>query len=130
VTTSRFPYAIDRTFAAPLRAFGVTSRTAVVVLDDVGLTAHFGLFRTRTRWENVREASVTGPYRWYRAIGPRLSLSDRGVTYGSTADGGVCIAFHRPVAGLFGPARVHPNLTVTVADRDGLVAAITTRLSD
>jgi hypothetical protein len=124
VTVRRFPFAIDDRAALPLRVFGVREATAEVVLDEVGLTARFGRFRVRTPWDNVRDASVSGPFRWYRAIGPRLSLSDRGVTFGSTATAGTCIRFHEPVAALFGHRRVHPGLTVTVRDSEGLAVAI------
>jgi hypothetical protein len=111
-----------------LRLAGVHDGTAEVVLDDVGVTARFGRFRVRTPWDNVRGAEVSGPFRWYRAIGPRMSLADRGVTFGSSTEGGTCIRFHRPVAALFGRRRVHPGLTVTVADPAALAAAIDARI--
>lgn len=125
----RFPFRIDPRFATPLRAFGVRDDTAEVVLDDVGITATFGWFRSRARWEDVQDACVMGPFRWYRAIGPRLSLADKGVTFGSHTEGGTCIRFHRPVAALFGRRRMHPGLTVTVADPEALRAAIATELA-
>ena len=44
----------------------------------------FGPWVCRTAPSNVRAVSLTGPYRWYRAIGPRLSLADHGLTFGTT----------------------------------------------
>lgn len=120
---------IDPPWATPLQAFGVRASTSGVTLDEARFDARFGRFRVVTPWDNVRDACVTGPFRWYRAIGPRLSLADRGVTFGSSTAGGVCVRFHRPVAALFGSKRIHPGLTVTVADPEGLRAAIEARLA-
>ena len=60
---------------------------------------------------------MTGPYRWYRAIGPRLSLADHGLTFGTSAARGVCLLLREPVPGIdpLGVIR-HPGLTLTVAD--------------
>ena len=102
--------------------------TSGVVLDDDGFHARFGRLRVDAPWEDVAGSCLTGPFRWYRAIGPRLSLADRGVTFGSATEGGVCVTFHRPVAALLGSRRVHPGLTVTVEDPRALHAAITAQL--
>lgn len=130
MTTRTFPFRIDERYAIPLRLFGVRAGSARVELDDWGITARFGRFVSRAPWQDVRDACVDGPYRWYRVIGPHLSLADKGVTYGSNADAGTCVRFHRPVAGLFGPRRMHPGMTVTVEDPDGLRAAIEQELRD
>ena len=49
----------------------------------------------------------------------------RGLTFATTAAGGVCVRFHEPVEGLLprGPLR-HPAVTVTVEDPDDLVRFI------
>jgi hypothetical protein len=116
----RFRFAFDPRFRVPLAGFGVLPSTAFVTLTDDGrLVARFGPFTCETPLANVVDVSVTGPYRWWRAIGPRLSLTDRGATFGSTAEGGVCLRFAEPVRALaaVGPLR-HPGLTVTVAERE------------
>ncbi len=66
-----------------------------------------------------------------KSVGVRLSMVDRGITFGTNGDRGVCIRFHRPVpaADPFGLLR-HPATTVTVADPEGLVAAVTRRTGD
>ena len=61
---------------------------AVVECNESALSARYGPFLVTTPWRNVRAASVSGPYRWFRAIGPRLSLSDRGVTFGTATAAG------------------------------------------
>lgn len=120
----RFAFAFDPRLAPLVRPFGARPGAAEVVVDDRGVEVRFGRFRTAVAWDDVAGAEVSGPYRWYRVVGPRLSLADRGATFGSSAAGGVCLSFHRPVAALFGRRRVHPGLTVTVADPDGLRDAV------
>ena len=64
-----------------------------------------------------------------KTIGPaHLSLADRGLTFATNRDEGVCIRFHEPVKGIdpLGVLR-HPALTVTVDDVDALVASLPTR---
>ena len=67
--------------------------------------------------------AVTGPYAFLKTAGPaRLAITDRGLTFATNGDRGVLISFHSAVRGLdpLGILR-HPELTVTVADIDGLV---------
>lgn len=122
---ARFDFAFDPRFAAPLAVLGVRSGTAWVEVDDEVFDARFGHLRLRTGVDNLRCVEVTRGYRWWRAIGPRWSVTDGGATFGTNCDAGVCVCFHEPVGALFGRGRLpHPGLTVTVADVDGLVAAV------
>lgn len=60
-----------------------------------------------------------------KTAGPaHLSLADKGLTFATNGDHGVCPIMRQAVPGIdpFGLLR-HPNLTVTVADCDGLVEA-------
>jgi hypothetical protein len=120
-----FEFAFDPRARWLLAAVGVRPATARVSLGDDRLVARFGPWVCDTTVANVSGVEVTGPYRWYTAIGARGSFVDGGLTFGSTAAGGVCILFHEPVTGLdpFGRAR-HPGLTVTVADRAGFARAL------
>jgi hypothetical protein len=99
----------------------------VELTADGRLVARFGPFSVDTPVANVAGYRLTGPYRWWRAIGPRASLADRGFTYGTSAHGGVCLEFGDPV-----PSRVvrggrMETLTVTVDDPDGLARALEAR---
>ncbi|WP_406045481.1 hypothetical protein OG799_14010 [Micromonospora sp. NBC_00898] len=126
-TARRYEFRFDPVFRVPLALLGVRPRTAVVELDDDALMVRFGPWRLRTPRSNITGAERAGPYRWWRAIGPRLSQADRGVTFGTTVVAGVCVRFATPVPGLLpGNWLRHPGLTVTVADPDGLLRALGT----
>jgi hypothetical protein len=79
----------------------------------------------RTELANVTGTDVTGPYQALRAIGPHLSLADRGVSFGTNTRAGTCVLFAHPVRGLdpLGFLR-HPGMTVTVQDPDALAARL------
>jgi len=109
----------------PLAALGVTPETAHVTVAAGRLAACSGPWVCRTTPANVRAVCLTGPYRWHRPIGARLSLADHGLTFGSTAARGVCLLFAEPVHGIdpLGLIR-HPGLTLTAADPDRLAATV------
>ncbi len=121
----RFPFAFDPRYRRLLSLLAITPSRSWVSLDRGWLEAHFGPWRLRTPVANIEGTEVSGPYRAHRAIGPHISLVDRGLSFGSNTERGVCMRFHEPVPGreTFGFVH-HPGLTVTVADVDGLVAAI------
>jgi len=118
-----FPFAFDARFAPmALVTAGAHAGNSSVVLDDDQLVVRFGWLGVRTPVDNIKDVQITRDYRWFKAIGARLSLSDRGATYGSNTAGGVCVCFHEPVRAL--PVAASPGLTVTVEDLDGFAAAV------
>ena len=121
----QFEMAFDPRFRLALAALGVTPATAHVTVTADRLVACFGPWTCRTTPANVRAVDVTGPYRWYRAIGPRLSLADHGLTFGTTPERGVCLLLHEPVPGIdpLGVLR-HPGLTLTVAGPERFAATV------
>lgn len=122
-----FPYDLDPRFAvvwAPLLL--VPRPQGVTLTDDERFVARFGLLQVDTPLANIAGAHVTGPYRWWTAVGPRLSFRDDGLTFGTTNRAGVCVHFREAVPRVIGP-RKHSALTVTVADPDGLERALTQR---
>lgn len=126
-----FRFDFDRRFVGPLALLGVRPATAWVRVDDARLRIRFGPWRLSTSLSNICDLQVTQNYRFYRAIGPRGSLADGGATFGTNTRAGLCICFREPVGALLGPrAWRHPAVTVTVADIDGLVAAIRRRRPD
>jgi hypothetical protein len=118
----RFPFAFDRPQQLAGRAFGVAPGSAAVTVAGDRFEAVFGPWRVETTLDNIAGAEVTGPYSWWKVLGPaRLSVVDRGLTFATNGRRGVCVRFHRPVRGVdpLGVVR-HPALTVTVADAAGL----------
>ena len=123
---TRFPFRFDPTYRRLARLFGVTPARAWIDLGEDELEARYGPWRLSTTTSNIAGAEITGPYSFLKTAGPaRLAVSDRGLTFASNGDRGVCITFHSPVPGIgpFGRIR-HPELTVTVLDLDGLIEAL------
>ena len=121
---AQFPYRLDYRYAPVWLGAGVLpGRDGVTLTEDGRFRATFGLLRLETPLSNVEGAHITGPYRWWTAVGPRLSFTDDGLTFGTNRERGVCIHFHSRVRRVIG-FRDHSALTVTVADADGLVAAL------
>lgn len=118
-----FPYRFELRYAplwAPLLAR--PGRDGVTVTEE-SFRATFGLLALETARSNVIGGHVTEGYRWFKAIGPRLSRVDDGLTFGTNTDRGVCVHFREPVPRVIG-FKPHSALTVTVADCDGLVRTI------
>jgi hypothetical protein len=122
----RFAFRFDDPVAKASRLFGVNRDNAFVHVVGDTLTIRFGPWTIQTMTSNVDSAEKTGPYQWWKVIGPpRLSLKDRGATFATTTAGGVCIRFREPVAGaLPGGWLLHPGVTVTVDEPDDLVALL------
>jgi hypothetical protein len=121
-STEHFDFNFAARYRAPLALLGVRPDTAWVQVNDAELRIRYGPWRLRTGRDNVVAAGTAGPYRWWRAIGPHLSLADSGVTFGTTTAGGVCIEFATPVPALAPGGRLrHRAVTVTVTDGAGLI---------
>jgi len=119
-----FTYAVDRRLSLFLLPFGLNpARDGVTLTNDGTFLARFGYLRLETPLANISEAHVTRDYRWWTAAGVRMSLADRGLTFGTNSSAGVCVHFREPVPS---PLRRkgHPALTVTVTDVDGLAARL------
>ena len=107
-----------------LLLFGVRSDRAYVRLDAERLVARFGFFAAETALANIARWDITGPYRWWRAVGVRRTVGTHDLTFGGSAHGGVCLHFREPVRiGRLGVT----DLYLTVDDLEGLAAALTER---
>lgn len=118
-----FPYEHDPRFSPLLRSIGVRHDRDGVLVENGVLIASFGFFNLKTALSNIRSAEVTGPYRWYKARGPHVSVADHGATFGTSARRRVLVRFVKPIDRVVGPWS-HPNLTLTVADPDALVTTL------
>ena len=118
-----YSYRVDRRYLPVLLPFGFRPGHDSVRVDDDTFAATFGFVKVRTDRANITGAHVTRGYRWWTAVGARMSFVDDGLTLGTNRDAGVCIHFDQPVPS---PLRRsgHSALTVTVADLDGLVAEL------
>jgi hypothetical protein len=106
--------------------FGVTPGRAWLEVDEGKLDAHFGPWRLSTPLANITGSEITGPYAFVKTAGPaRLAITDRGLTFATNGQRGLRIDFAEPVPGLEPTRRLlHPELTVTVADVEGLRDAL------
>ncbi len=122
----RFEFRFDPAYRRAARPFGITPDRAWVEIDDERLVARYGPWRLHTPLSNIKSVAITGPYRFYRTAGPaRLGVTDAGLTFAGNGERGVLISFRKRVPAIdpLGVLR-HPELTVTVADVDGLVKAL------
>ncbi|MFN8619459.1 MAG: hypothetical protein U0869_26055 [Chloroflexota bacterium] len=122
----RFPIRIQRPFGPLLRLiFGVRpGERAMVTLTADTLDACFGWSRLHVPLADITSWDITGPYRWYTAIGVRRSIRGGDLTFGGSAHGGVQVRFRvRPAFFFFRP----PSFYFTVDDLEGLGAALTAR---
>jgi hypothetical protein len=129
--TSRHAFAFAPAYRLPALAFGITPATAWVELGPSELTVRFGPWHLRTALANVSEVSETGGYSWLKTAGPpHLSLADRGVTFATNGEAGVCVQLRRPVPGI-DPTRhiLHPGATVTVTAPSSFAAELRERVA-
>jgi hypothetical protein len=119
-----YRYAVDLRLAPFWAPFGVRPwHDGVTLTEDRRFVATFGFLRMDTPLSNVEGAHVTTAYRWWTAAGARLSFVDDGLTFGTNAAAGVCVHFREKVPSVVRRSG-HSALTVTVAETDGLVAAL------
>lgn len=118
-----FPYRYEPRLAPLWLPFRWPGRQGVTLTDDGRFLARYGPLQVDAPLSQVREAHVTGPYRWWTAVGPRLSFADDGLTFGTNARAGVCIHFEPSIHRVIG-FNDHSALTVTVADPEALAAAL------
>lgn len=125
----RFDFAFATSYRLPALLVGVTPRTAWVDLSDTGIRVRFGPWALRTPIDNVTGVQAAGGYAYLKTAGPpHLSFADRGVTFATNGDRGVCLTFAEPVRVLDPTGRLrHPGATLTVADPAAFISALQDR---
>ncbi len=122
--SEHFGYAIDRRYLPVLLPFLLRpAKDGVTLTDDGTFVATFGFFKIDTPLSNITGAHVTRNYRWWTAVGVRMSRVDDGLTFGTNHDAGVCVHFAQKVPSPLKRSG-HSALTVTVADLEGLATAL------
>jgi hypothetical protein len=101
--------------------FGARPQSAWAEVGDGRLLIRFGRAEFRTELANARRWRIEGPFRWITAIGIRMSVRHRDVSFAGSPHGGVRIDFVRPVR--WGPFNV-PAVYVGADDLDGFAASL------
>lgn len=119
---TRFPIRLGPRSRPLLLIFGVRARNAYVDLTDDEIDAHFGFFRLRFPVANVERWRIEGPWLWITAIGVRRGIRAGDITFAGNHRAGVRLDFREPLRW----SLLHiPRFYVTVADLEGLTAALT-----
>lgn len=122
IASKRFPIRIGARSAGLVRLlFGATPESAWAEVGASGFRARFGRFHFETGVENLATWHIEGPFRWITAIGVRMSVRHRDLSFAGSPHGGVRIDFRVPVR--YGPLRV-PAFYVGADDLDGFAAAL------
>lgn len=123
---ARFEFAWDVAYRMAALPFGILPATTGVVVSPAELMIRFGPWSLRTPRSNVIGVHRTDDYAFVKTAGPpHLSFADRGVTFATNGRHGLCIAFRERVPAIDPTKTItHPAATVTVADVDRLVAAL------
>ena len=122
----RFEFRWDPAHRRVARLFGITPERAEVTLKDGVLDVRYGRWRLRTPAANIARIRTEGPYAFLKTAGPpRLGITDRGITFASNGERGLRLDLHDPVPGIEPTGHLrHPNVTLTVIDPEGLLAAL------
>jgi hypothetical protein len=118
-----FPYRFDRRWQATFITLRVKKDNGVTLTESGLLRATYGRFKVETPLTNIDHTEVTGPHRWYTAVGLRLSGTDDSITFGTNHRLGLSISFKETVPWVIGLKR-HSTLWVSVAEPEKLAAAI------
>ena len=117
--TTRYPIRIGSRSRLFLRlAFGVTPERAYVELGDEVVRARFGRFSFTAPVAGVTRWRIEGPWRWITAIGVRMNVTKRDVSFCGSPRGGVRLDFEPRVP--CGRLRI---LTVRAAIAHGSIVA-------
>jgi hypothetical protein len=115
-------FAFTRAYRLSGLPFGVTPGTTGVDVDEGMLRVRFGPWRLRTEVANVEGVEDSGDYAFLKTAGPaHLSLADRGITFATNAERGLCVRFVDPVRVNLPIGHLRcPAATLTVTDPSAL----------
>ena len=122
MTEQRFPIRIGARSALALRIlFGATPETSWAAVDEDTVSARFGRFSFSTPLTNVVRYRIEGPWAWITAIGVRMSVRHRDVSFAGSPRGGVRLDVREPVKWTLFHV---PAFYVGTEDLEGFAAAI------
>jgi hypothetical protein len=121
-----FSFRFASSYRLPALLFGITPRTARVTISGGRFEIRFGPWLLRSELANIADTEVTGPYQFLKTAGPaHLPLADRGITFATNSDRGLCIRFRTSIPAMdpLGVLR-HPAATVTIDNIERLAARL------
>ena len=122
LTPTRYPIRIGSKSALLLRiAFGATPDRAWASIDAGIVTVRFGRFEFTVPVTSVTRWRIEGPWRWITAIGVRMSIRHRDISFAGSPRGGVRLDFGSPVR--WGPFAV-PAIYAGVQDLEGFAGEL------
>ena len=125
MATTRYPIRIgDRSRLFLRIAFGVTPERAWTEISDEAVTVQFGRFGITTPLANVARYRIEGPWRWITAIGVRMSLRHRDISFAGSPRGGVRVDLRERVR--WHGLRI-PAIYYGVEDLEGFAADLAAR---
>jgi hypothetical protein len=92
----QLPFAIGRWSRFLLLPLGVREGHRQVTLLDDRLEIRFGWFGATIRVADIERWDITGPYRWYRAIGLRHTLFSQDISFCGDASGAIRLWLRTP----------------------------------
>jgi hypothetical protein len=123
--TPTFPYRIGRWSRYALLPWGVREGHREVVVDEDRLSSRFGWVSAEIALADIERWDITGPYRWYRAIGTRHTLFRQDISFCGDTTGAVRLWLRRPRRISF--VRRVDQVYLGVEDLEGLAGLLTER---
>jgi hypothetical protein len=120
----RFTFRIGRRSVPLLWLFGVRPDRAWAAIDDERIAARFGFGSITVPLSNIAHWRIEGPWRWITAIGIRMSIRDRDLSFAGSPRGGVRLDLREPLR--WGPLRP-PAIYLGVEDLEGFAAELERR---
>ncbi len=128
MAVERFPIRVGRRSRGLLRVlFGVRPENAWVEVGDApdgAVTVAFGRSTFRTPLANIVHWQIEGPWSWITAIGIRMSIRHRDVSFDGSPHGGVRMDFRTRVPWLLFKV---PAIYVSADDLEALARALAAR---
>jgi hypothetical protein len=121
-TAIDFPIRIGRRSRLFLRfVFGVRPGHDLVRLGDGVVQIRFGWFNPRIPVTEITSSRIEGPWRWITAIGVRMNILKRDLSFCGSPRGGVRMDLRAPFR--YGPLGIR-TVYVGVDDLEGFAAAL------
>jgi hypothetical protein len=92
----RLPFRIGRWSRFVLLPLGVRAGHRQVTVVEDRLEVRFGWFGATIPVADIEQWDITGPYRWYRAIGVRHTLFSRDISFCGDASGAIRLWLRGP----------------------------------